>query len=189
MPAMDLLGSVCRRALGENARVPDLKGKRVVVLGGGDTAIDCLRCALREGALEATAVARRPQGKQRAAAADLVLALEEGAKLCCGVQLKSLEGRDGAVCAVLVTDADGNEKKLEADVVFVAYGFESLPLDGLAASGVALDDQGRIVTDGGCAASVSGVWAGGATPCAAPVLPHRRLPTGERSRGPSAAAF
>lgn len=77
------------------------------------------------------------------------------------MQLKSLEGRDGAVCAVLVTDADGNEKKLEADVVFVAYGFESLPLDGLAASGVALDDQGRIVTDGGCAASVSGVWAGG----------------------------
>ena len=161
MPAMRLLQAVSCRALGEVADVPHLKGKRVVVLGGGDTAVDCLRSALREGAAEAVAVARKPREQLRAAESELTLALQEGARMLCNREVKCLVGQSGMVQSVIVADAHGHESELPADVVFVAYGFRTEPIDALVDVGVAFDDDGRIRVDENNESTAKNVYAGG----------------------------
>lgn len=161
LPAMVLLGAVSRRALGESNQMPDVKGKRVVVLGGGDTAVDCLRCAIREGAASATAVARKPREALRAMVGELQQAQEEGAEILCGLQVERLVSAGGIVSAVLCRDGDGKELEVPADVVFVAYGFRPEPIPWLAGSGVAFDNAGRICVDDNNATNVAGIYAGG----------------------------
>lgn len=161
MPAMRLLEAVARRTLGETDEMPLVKGKRIVVLGGGDTAIDCLRCALREGAVDAVAVARKPREHLRASQSEIELAEQEGAKILCGCEVKSLVGREGAVQLVQGTDASGREFEVQADIVFVAYGFKSEPCGELLAAGVVVDDVGRICVNEDNATASEGVYAGG----------------------------
>lgn len=161
LPAMELLEPIGRRAMGESAQIPLLAGKRVVVLGGGDTAVDCLRCALREGALEAVAIARKPLERLRAAPGDLALALEEGAKILAGHTLERIVGQDGAVRAVVGKDAAGRSFELAADVVVVAYGFMPECMRGLAEAGVIFDERGRIRVNEDNATDAGGVYAGG----------------------------
>ena len=137
------------------------RGKRVLVIGGGDTAVDCLRCAIREGAASATAVARKPREALRAMVGELQQAQEEGAEILCGLQVERLVSAGGIVSAVLCRDGDGKELEVPADVVFVAYGFRPEPIPWLAGSGVAFDNAGRICVDDNNATNVAGIYAGG----------------------------
>src|SRR4030095_11984884 len=59
----------------------DVRGKRVAVLGGGDTAMDCLRTALRSGAREAVCIYRRDLANMPGSRKEYANALEEGARL------------------------------------------------------------------------------------------------------------
>jgi len=122
----------------------DVSGKRVAVLGGGDTAMDCLRTALRSGAREAVCIYRRDLANMPGSRKEYANALEEGARfefLTNPIELKA--GANGAVVEVRcvrmelgAADASGRRKpravpgsefSVPADVLLVAYGFDPVP--------------------------------------------------------------
>ena len=82
-------------------REPVKLGKRVVVIGGGDTASDCLRSALRLGAEDVTCLYRRTENEMPGGKKDRTLAREEGAKYRFLTQpVKFIAGEDGKLAAV-----------------------------------------------------------------------------------------
>jgi glutamate synthase (NADPH/NADH) small chain len=139
----------------------DLHGQRVVVLGGGDTAMDCLRSAIRQGATEVVCAYRRDRVNMPGSAREVDNALDEGIRFLWNLQpLAIVPGADGRVAGVRVVATrlgepdgrgrcrpeavPGTERVLEADAVILAFGFRPSPPDWLAQTGVAVDDRGLI---------------------------------------------
>ncbi|GAB5387919.1 MAG: NAD(P)-dependent oxidoreductase [Alphaproteobacteria bacterium] len=149
IPALDYLIASNRKGLGD--AVPefedgtlDAKGKKVVVIGGGDTAMDCVRTAIRQGADAVTCLYRRDRANMPGSAREVHNATEEG------VQFRWLAAPEGfagdtAISGVIARrmtlgapDAEGRRTPtpledgridLEADLVIKALGFmpEDLP--------------------------------------------------------------
>ena len=145
--------------------LPDLRGKRVVVLGGGDTGMDCVRAALRLGAASVTCAYRRDEASMPGSAREVANAREEGVKFLFNRQPLAVESADGIhASGVLVVQTrlgepdargrrnavpvEGGESRLEADVVIIAFGFSPKLPEWLAALGVQARDNGRIVAGG-----------------------------------------
>ncbi|MEE4134854.1 MAG: FAD-dependent oxidoreductase [Desulforhopalus sp.] len=139
----------------------NLDGQRVVVLGGGDTAMDCLRTAIRQGAREVVCAYRRDRQNMPGSAREVDNALDEGIHFLWNLQpLAIVPGSDGRVAGVRVVATrlgepdrrgrcrpeavPGTERVLEADAVILAFGFLPSPPDWLAQAGVAVDDRGLI---------------------------------------------
>src|SRR5690606_26546096 len=81
VPALDFLIAANRQQLGDVARLPaglDAAGKDVVVIGGGDTAMDCVRTAVRQGAASVTCLYRRDRANMPGSAREVAHAEEEG---------------------------------------------------------------------------------------------------------------
>ena len=94
-------GNVAEELLPEDMKEPLKIGKRVVVIGGGDTASDCLRTSLRLGAEEVTCLYRRTEKEMPGGAKDRKMAKEEGAKYRFLTQpVQFIAGEDGALTAV-----------------------------------------------------------------------------------------
>lgn len=143
----------------------DFRGKHVVVLGGGDTGMDCNRTAIRLGAASVTCVYRRDEANMPGSAREVKYSREEGVEFLFQRQPLQILGDDqGKVRGVRVIDttlvADGHgrarpqnvpgtEAELRADVVIQSFGFLPSPPDWLRSHGVALDRSGRIVTGAG----------------------------------------
>ena len=162
-------------------------GKRVVVIGGGDTGSDCIGTCHRQGALEVVQLEVMPQPPaSRDPSTPWPLwpmqlrtshAHEEGGTRDWSVATTRLSGRDGRVQtlhAVRVaprSDAAGrtafdpiadSEFTIEADLVLLAMGFAGPPLAGLHAQlGVATDARGCVATNDAMMSSVDGVFAAG----------------------------
>ncbi|AWV08843.1 FAD-dependent oxidoreductase [Marilutibacter maris] len=148
----------------DRIELPDLKGRRVVVLGGGDTGMDCVRSAIRLGAAEVTCAYRRDEANMPGSAREVGNAREEGVRFLFNRQPLELVGRDGRVNGVRVVETrmgapdangrqraepvEGSESTLAADVVIIAFGFRPDAPDWLAAHGIELEDDGRIRTSG-----------------------------------------
>jgi glutamate synthase (NADPH/NADH) small chain len=161
--------------------IPDIpvEGKRVVVLGGGDSAMDCLRTAIRCGASEAVCVYRRDLANMPGSRKEYYNALEEGAKFLFLTNPLALEGNEQdevrAVRCVRMElgepDASGRRKPravkgsefvVPADVLLVAYGFDPVPFSGLGDfTQIAVNDWGAIKTDANQMTSVRRVFSGG----------------------------
>jgi glutamate synthase (NADPH/NADH) small chain len=157
----------------------EVQGRRVAVLGGGDTAMDCLRTALRSGAREAVCLYRRDLANMPGSRKEYANALEEGAQfrfLTNPVALVGdLEGRIAAVrCQRMELGAPdssgrrsprpvpGSEFEVPADLVLVAYGFDPVPFPaGSDLAQVATDKWGGFKIDGEQMTSLPGVFAGG----------------------------
>ena len=157
----------------------DVAGKRVVVLGGGDTAMDCLRTALRCGATEAICVYRRDLANMPGSRKEYANALEEGARflfLTNPVRLEtSSEGHlTGVHCQKMELgepDASGRRKpkvirgsefRIAAEVILVGYGFDPVPFPaGSDFAAIAVDNWGGIIVDSNQMTTVPGVFAGG----------------------------
>jgi glutamate synthase (NADPH/NADH) small chain len=132
-----------------------LEGKRVLVLGGGDSAMDCARSARRLGA--AVTVAAR--GSFRASPKEAQLAREEGVELqetCLPLSLLGTEKVTG-----VRFEQGGVAQELPADRVILALGQVPAPPAWLAAHGVLLDEIGRIVVDGQGRTAHLRIYAGG----------------------------
>ena len=157
-PALPFLIAQGRQQLhGErgDAALPDLHGKRVRVLGGGDTAMDCVRSAVRLGAAEVSCVYRRGEADMPGSRREVAKAREEGVQFLFQRTPLAIEGT-AAASAVRVRVGDGpgeREESLAADVVILAFGFRPSPADWLPAHGIALDDgiasRGRVRVGGG----------------------------------------
>ena len=164
--------------------IETLKGRRVSVLGGGDTALDCARTAVRLGAASVSLVARRAKDALRARPSDLARAETEGVSLLCGRTFSSLSiSPDGTLNGLAlrnVANPDEPSETLPADVVIVAYGFRPVPDGELQTLGVSYDDAGRIVTDDEGRTSAPKLWAGGDA-VRGPALVNRALADGRRA--------
>jgi glutamate synthase (NADPH/NADH) small chain len=166
--------------LPESKRERPVLGKRVVVIGGGDTASDCLRSALRLGAEEVTCVYRRTEKEMPGGRKDRKMAKEEGARYHFLTQpVKFIAGEDGHLAAMECIemklgepDAKGRRKpvpvegsnfSMAVDTAIKALGYWPDPLIGKTTPGLEVHDWGLIsVTDKETGAtSREGVFAGG----------------------------
>jgi thioredoxin reductase (NADPH) len=140
-------------------RREDYRGKRIVIAGGGDSAVDWA-LSLVEVAAKVMVVHRRP--KFRAApeseARLNALAASGRIELVVPYQLKALEGADGQIARVIVATLDGEEKVLEADVLLPFFGL-SMNLGPIADWGLALHKGQIEVTPATCESSEPGIFA------------------------------
>lgn len=140
----------------------NMAGKRVVVLGGGDTAMDCLRTSVRQGAIEVTCAYRRDEANMPGSKKEVNNAREEGVEFMFNVQPICLElHKSGNVSGVKLVrtemgepDAagrrrpvviEGSEFVLAADAVVMAFGFRPHVMPWLTKVGVNVDNYGVIV--------------------------------------------
>jgi len=136
-----------------------LAGRRVCVLGGGDTATDAARAAVRAGASPVTVLARRHEEQLRASPHDLKAAREEGVHFHFLHRPLAIEG-NGVVNGVRFATHRG-ERVEPADAVVLAFGFEPHAPHWLAAQGIAVRNDGRIETDANGRTTHARVYAGG----------------------------
>jgi dihydropyrimidine dehydrogenase (NAD+) subunit PreT len=139
-------------------------GRRVVVIGGGMTAIDIAVQSKRLGAEAVTIVYRRGQEHMKASAYEQELAQTSGVVIRAWAKPTALEGKDGVVSAVLFErtggEIAGEAFRIECDVVFTAIG-QALKPEGFGASASPALKDGRIWVDAGRRTSLPDVWAGG----------------------------
>jgi thioredoxin reductase (NADPH) len=137
------------------------KGKRIVIAGGGDSAVDWAN-SLAEIAAKIFVVHRRD--KFRAAPASLErlqqFATNERVELVTPYQLKSIEGTNGMLQNVNMTDLDGGEKSIAADILLPFFGL-SAELGPIAHWGMDLHHHHIKVTQGTAETSVRGIYAVG----------------------------
>ena len=169
LSALPFLVANARRLLGQPHRDDphfDLAGKRVLVLGGGDTAMDCVRSSLRLGAAEVSCIYRRGESDMPGSRREVKNAREEGVRFLFNRQPLAIEGglrvdggrqvsgvrlvetRAGAGGTGSAAPVPGSEHTLAADVVILAFGFRASPAPWWAEFGIELDAGGRVRTNG-----------------------------------------
>jgi glutamate synthase (NADPH/NADH) small chain len=163
--ALPYLISNINRELGLAAECVDLRGKRVVVLGGGDTSMDCNRTAIRQGAESVTCVYRRDEDNMPGSKRDYKNSREEGVEFLFNRQPVAIVG-NGRVEGVKVVETrlgppgpkgrrsaepvPGSETIIPADAVVIAFGFGASPDAWFESAGIACQADGRVrVTQGG----------------------------------------
>tara|TARA_B110000211_G_C14047755_1_gene539805 strand:+ start:151 stop:1572 length:1422 start_codon:yes stop_codon:yes gene_type:complete len=138
----------------------DFKNKNVIVLGGGDTSMDCNRTAIRQGAKSVTCVYRRDEKNMPGSMKEVANAKEEGVNFLFNRQPIEIFGSTKAEGVKFVStelgDADengrrvaqiieGSEQSLEADVVVIAFGFRPNPADWFTSSAIKIDSAGKVI--------------------------------------------
>ncbi len=187
MPGSDLKGvaQALPFLIEKNVSLPldvapiEVQGKHVVVLGGGDTAMDCLRTAVRCGAREALCVYRRDFENMPGSRKEYHNALDEGAKFMFLTNPVEIVGNEaGEVREVRCQrmelgepDAGGRRKphpvtgselSLPADLVLAAYGFDPVRFPASSdLSQIKVNSWGAVQVDEDQMTSVPGVFAGG----------------------------
>ena len=142
-------------------RREDFRGKRVVIAGGGDSAVDWA-LSLQEVADRVMVVHRRakfraaPESEARLQA----LAAEGRIELVVPYQLQAVEGQGGRLDAVVVATLDGETRRLEADMLLPFFGL-AMELGPIASWGLALDRDLIVIDPMNCATSAEGVHAVG----------------------------
>ncbi len=139
----------------------DMKGKKVVVLGGGDTAMDCNRTSIRQGADSVHCAYRRDEANMPGSRKEVVNSKQEGVEFLFNRQPVEIVGDNGKVTGIkLVTtrmgqpDAngrqsaeviEGSEEVVPADAVLVAFGFSPSPAPWFEQFDIQLDQRGRVL--------------------------------------------
>ena len=181
--ALPFLISNVNRRLGfekDASEFIDMRGQRVVVLGGGDTAMDCNRTSIRQGAESVTCVYRRDEANMPGSRKEVANAKEEGVQFEFNRQPIEVVGTDKVEGVKFVTtqlgepDANGrrrpepipgSEEVIPADRVLIAFGFRPSPQPWFAEYGIETDEGGLIkaAADQACAYQTTNpkVFAGG----------------------------
>jgi glutamate synthase (NADPH/NADH) small chain len=175
----DALPFLIQKNIGETSGYPliDVAGKRVAVLGGGDTAMDCLRTAIRCGARETVCIYRRDFENMPGSRKEYANAVEEGAQCMFLTNPTALLGNGAVTDARCVRmelgepDAKGRRKpqaisgsefNVPVDVVLVAFGFDPVPIFAAGNSDkIEVNKWGGVVVDANQMTSVPGIFAGG----------------------------
>jgi thioredoxin reductase (NADPH) len=140
-------------------RREDFRGKRIVIAGGGDSALDWV-LSLADLAAHIYVVHRRPKfrGAPESVARMEALAKAGKVELVVPYQLAGLEGRDGQIEAVIVATLDGEKKRLPADALLPFFGL-SMNLGPIAQWGLNLEHNHIVVDPASCATSRPGIFA------------------------------
>jgi glutamate synthase (NADPH/NADH) small chain len=174
--AMDFLGSAQKKEI-ELPHIKDIsvKDKKVVVIGGGDTAMDCVRTAIREGAKSVLCIYRRGADGMPGSKKEYKNAIEEGAEFKFFAAPKEITGDVSGVKAIKVVkmevQKDGgrgklvevanSEESIDADIVVMALGFSMDVPAFIPSAGVKTDEWGQILVNERYETSLEGVYAGG----------------------------
>jgi len=157
--ALPFLVSNTKMLLGETDSRIDMKDKKVVVLGGGDTAMDCNRTSIRQGAESVSCAYRRDEANMPGSKREVANAKEEGVEFLWNRQPVEIVGTDKVEGVKVVTTQlgkadergrrspepiEGSEEIIPADHVLIAFGFRPSPPNWLTELGVELDDRGRV---------------------------------------------
>ena len=178
--AMDYLTNIQRKNFGlDYDKQFDFKDLNVVVIGGGDTAMDCLRTAKREGAKSVTCLYRRDEKNMPGSKKEYKNAMEEGVDFTFLVAPKEIivndEGKAIAVEVVKTTlgakdasgrqrmeEVKGSEYRVNADVIIMSLGFDPVVPSFLAANGIETNEWGGIIINEEThETTTSGIYAGG----------------------------
>ena len=140
-------------------RLINMADQRVVVLGGGDTAMDCNRTSIRQGATSVTCAYRRDERNMPGSRREVANAKEEGVRFLWNRQPVEIVG-DISVEGVKVVTTElgepdargrrspvvvpGSEQIIPADRVIVAFGFRPSPAPWFTEYGIETDDGGRV---------------------------------------------
>lgn len=163
--ALPYLTNSNRLGLGDKVENVTAKDKHVVVIGGGDTAMDCVRTAVRQNAKSVTCLYRRDQANMPGSARETGNAMDEGVKFEWLAAPQSIHDKDSQVTKVravrmrlglkssladksgrqVVTPIKGSEFDVKADMVIQALGFTPEDMSALNAD-VKLTDYGTIKT-------------------------------------------
>jgi glutamate synthase (NADPH/NADH) small chain len=159
--ALPYLISNIRHELGEVSDEPriDLRGQRVVVLGGGDTSMDCNRTAIRQGAVSVTCTYRRDEANMPGSRRDYKNSKEEGVEFLFNRQPIEIVGGDRVEGVKFVQtrlgppgprgrrapeSVPGSEEIIPADAVVIAFGFLPSPAPWFDEHGILLHPNGRV---------------------------------------------
>jgi glutamate synthase (NADPH/NADH) small chain len=160
--ALPYLVSNIERELGlaaNPASFVDMRDKRVVVLGGGDTGMDCNRTAVRQGASSVTCTYRRDEDNMPGSRRDYKNSKEEGVTFLFNRQPIEIVGSDRVQGVKLVETrlgapgprgrripevVPGTEETIPADAVIIAFGFQPSPPAWLAPHHIELHASGRV---------------------------------------------
>jgi len=144
-PAMEFLTASNKKGLGDKVKMFDdgylnAEGKDIVVIGGGDTAMDCVRTSIRQNAKSVKCLYRRDKKNMPGSAREVANAEEEGVDFQWLTNPKEFIGKNGQVTEVVLNkmklgEADatgrqtpeiikGSEIKIKADMVIKALGFD-----------------------------------------------------------------
>ena len=139
----------------------NFRGKKIVIAGGGDTAVDWA-LSLSEIASHVSVIHRRDRFRAAPESEARLKALARAGKIDLVVpyQLHGLEGADGQVTAVTVESLDGGMKKIEADVLLPFFGL-SMSLGPLADWSLALERNQIVVDPATSATSRTGIFGVG----------------------------
>ena len=177
--AIDYLRAIQKKLFKEEYKEEfDVKNKNVVVIGGGDTAMDCVRTALREGAKEVSCLYRRDKHNMPGSKKEFKNARDEGVKFVYNVSPKeiivnndnkvigirmqrTLLGKKDASGRSSIEIIKGSEFKVDANVVIFALGFTPTKPDFLASNGIDINKWGEIIVGDAYQTTKSGVFAGG----------------------------
>ena len=145
MSAVSMLGNI-----GEG-NYPDFSGKHVVVVGGGNVAMDCARTSIRAGAAQVSVVYRRRKEDMTALPEEIEAAIAEGVELLCLESPDAIEADEKGNCVALITqpqmigkmrgerpapvNANKPQRRIEADVVLLAVG-QSVEVEPFEAFGM-----------------------------------------------------
>src|SRR5579863_2313922 len=165
---------------GSAGALVSMRGKRVLVLGGGDTAMDCNRTAIRQGAQSVTCTYRRDEGNMPGSRRDYKNSREEGVEFLFNAQPIEIVGADGVEGVKLIEtrlgkpDARGrrtpeavagSERIVPADAVIIAFGFLPSPPTWFRDHDIRVHDSGRVRVSAGAATAFQTtngkVFAGG----------------------------
>ena len=177
--AIDFLKNIQQKLFNEEYNRDYLvKGKDVIVIGGGDTAMDCLRTSVREGAKSVTCLYRRDGANMPGSKKEYRNAIEEGVEFVFNVSPKEiLINSDGEVIGIemqktrlsqkdesgreRVEIIKGSEFKVKADIIIFALGFNNHNPSFINECAIKRDKWGAIITDTNRQTNVKGIYAGG----------------------------
>lgn len=160
--ALDYLIANVNHCLGfekDPADFVSLEGQKVVVLGGGDTAMDCNRTAIRQGAASVSCAYRRDEENMPGSKREVTNAREEGVDFLFNRQPVAVVGEEKVegvkVVRTRLGEPDengrqrpevvpGSEEVLPADAVVIAFGFQPSPAPWFADFGIEVDERGRV---------------------------------------------
>lgn len=159
--ALDFLISNVKNCYDFETDFISMEGKNVVVLGGGDTAMDCTRTSIRQKADQVFCAYRRDEANMPGSKKEVQNAKEEGVQFLWNRQPVEIVGENGKVTGIkLITTqlgepdergrrrpepVEGSEEIVPADAVLIAFGFRPNPADWFKDFDISIDERGRVV--------------------------------------------